>query len=85
MAVKLTVSKWISKKMSYWSAEFSALLTVSFALMSFGLLPMWVIETILTIAMFLFFAGMSHKFILKCYEEHIKTLKRIEKCKGESE
>ena len=81
MATILDVYEGISKVFSKWSAEFSALITVCFALMSFGLIPKWVVETILTVAMFLFFAGMTHKLILKCYEDHIKTMKAIKKCK----
>ena len=85
MATILDVYEGISKVFSKWSAEFSALLTVCFALMSLGLLPKWVVEAILTMAMFLFFGGMTHKLILKCYEDHIKTMENIKKCKSVSE
>lgn len=81
MASILDVYEGISKVFSKWSAEFSALITVCFALMSFGLISKWVVETILTIAMFLFFAGMTHKLILKCYQDHIETLAKIKKDK----
>lgn len=81
MATIYTIYEFVSKRLSYWSAEFTALLSVCFALMSLGILDLWVIKTILTISMFLFFGGMSHKFIMTVYKEHIKVMKCIKENK----
>lgn len=77
-----TSYEFISKVFSRWSAEFSALLTVAFCLLSLNLIDIWVIKLMLTIAMVLFFCGVVHKFILAVYKQHIITLKEIKKCEG---
>ena len=83
-----SVNKFLAKNLSRWSTEFTALLTVSFSLLSLGLLDLWVIKTMLTIAMFLFFAGMTHKFILSMYKQHkefLECLKDIKELEGTNE
>lgn len=73
--------EFVCKVFSRWSAELSALITVSITLMSLGLLDIWVIKLILTISIFLFFGGVVHKFCLAVYKQHIDTIKEINKCK----
>lgn len=77
MATIYTVYEFLAKRLSYWSMEFSSLIGVCFCLMSLGLLDLWVIKTILTICMFLFLAGMSHKFVMTVYKEHLAIMKCI--------
>ncbi len=77
MATIFTVYEFLAKRLSYWSAEFTALIGVCVCLMSLGLLDLWVIKTILTICVFLFLGGMAHKFILTVYSQHIKLMKEI--------
>ena len=77
MATIFTIYEQLAKRLSYWSMEFSALIGVCFCLLNLGLLDMWVIKTILTISMFLFFIGMAHKFVLTVYKEHIKLVREI--------
>ncbi len=84
MATIYTVYGFVAKRLSYWSMEFSALITVSFALLSLGLLDIWVIKTILTISMFLFFAGVVHKFILAVYKQQIDVMNKIKICSKKS-
>lgn len=77
--------EFISRVFSRWSAELSALITVALTLMALGLIDIWVIKMILTIAIFLFFAGVVHKFILSVYKQHIDTMKEIKNGKEVNE
>jgi len=77
MATILTVYQFLAKRLSYWSMEFSAIIGVCYCLLSLGLIDLWVIKTILSISMFLFFGGMTHKFILTVYKQHIEVMKCI--------
>ena len=85
MATILSVYQFLAKRLSYWSMEFSSLIGVCFCLMSLGLLDLWVIKTILTISMFLFLGGMTHKFLLTVYSQHLEMLKRIKEAEVETE
>lgn len=85
MTTIFTIYEQLAKRLSYWSMEFSALIGVALCLLSLELLDLWVIKTILTICMFLFLAGMSHKFILTVYKQHLEMMKRIKECEGVKE
>lgn len=85
MATILTVYQFLAKRLSYWSMEFSALISVSFCLMTLGLIDLWVIKTILTISMFLFLGGMTHKFILTVYGQHLDMMRKFKEIEVETE
>ena len=78
-----TVGTFLSKNLSRWSTEFSMLITVIITLLSIGLIDIWVVKTILTIALFLFFAGMSHKFILAMYKQQVNFMTELKAEKKE--
>lgn len=69
---------------SKWSAELSALITLTLTLLTLGLIDIWVIKLMFTISVFLFFGGVVHKFILAVYKQHLDTMKQIKECKGVS-
>lgn len=79
------IYRYITKMLSRWSVEFSMLLSVAFLLLELGLIDVWVIKTILSIAIFLFFGGFSHKLILAMYKDHLKVMKEIKECVGKND
>ena len=74
-----SVGSFLSKNLSRWSTEFSMLITVTITLLSIGLIDIWVVKTMLTIALFLFFAGMSHKFILAMIKQQTDFMRELNK------
>lgn len=78
-----TTQRFLAKNLSRWSAEFSALIAVAMTLLSLGLIDIWVVKIILTVSIFLFFAGMSHKFIVSVYKQHVLFMKEIKECASE--
>lgn len=74
-----SLGEWLSKTLSRWSVEFSMLISVILTLLSLGLIDLWVVKTILTIALFLFFAGMSHNLVLAVYKKQIDFMNDVKK------
>lgn len=79
-----TTQRFLAKNLSRWSTEFSALIAVAMTLLSLGLIDIWVVKIILTVSIFLFFAGMTHKFIVSVYKHHVLFMKEVKECESEA-
>lgn len=71
---------YMSKLFNNVGTEFSILLTVAFSLLAFGFISPIVIEIILTISLFVFFAFLILKFVIYGYKESMIGIAKANNC-----